>query len=146
MPITLLNQQSRKVDRVRLRRVARAAMTAEGCHPQAELNVVIGDDAWIQNLNKTYHGVATPTDVLAFPQEMTPTGEPPLLGDVAISAETAERQAKELGHSLQRELEILLLHAVLHLTGWEDHTPARRRRMMARTLAILSKLDEAEAH
>jgi probable rRNA maturation factor len=145
LPITLLNRQSRKVDRLRLRRVARAVIAAEGGHPQAELNVVIGDDAWIQDLNKTYHGVETPTDVLAFPQDMTPEGEDPLLGDVAISAETAERQAQELGHSLGRELEILLAHGLLHLTGWEDHTPARRRRMMARALTILSELGEAEA-
>lgn len=145
MPITLLNRQKRKVDRARLRRVARAAIAAEGGHPRSELNIVLGDDAWIQDLNKTYHGVDAPTDVLAFPQETTPEGEDPLLGDIAISVETAEAQARRLGHSLARELEILLTHGLLHLTGWDDHTPARRRRMMARALTILSQLDEAES-
>lgn len=116
-------------------------MKAEGCHPQTVLSVVVGDDAWIQALNKTYAGKRVPTDVLAFPQDMTPEGGNPLLGDVALSAEMAERQAEEQDHSLMRELEILLIHGVLHLTGWEDDTPARGRRMMERTLAILSDLE-----
>jgi probable rRNA maturation factor len=140
VPITIANRQRHQLDRVRLRRVARAVMEAEGCHPQAELNVVIGDDAWIQELNQTYKGSATPTDVLSFPQDPTPTPETPLLGDVAISAETAERQARRFGHSLMREVEILLAHGILHLTGWEDTTPAQRRRMMARTKKLLSQL------
>ena len=143
MRITILNQQSRQVDRVRLRRVARAVLEAEGRHPRTELSVVIGDDAWMQGLNEAYKGKQTPTDVLAFPQEGTPEGENPLLGDVAISAETAERQARDLGHSLGRELEILLAHGILHLTGWDDATPALRRRMMTRTRAILAELEQA---
>lgn len=113
-------------------------MAAEGCHPETELSVVLGDDAWIRELNETYKQKRTATDVLAFPQEATPEGEGPLLGDVAISVETAERQATELGHSLLRELEILLTHGILHLTGWRDDTAARRRRMMARTEELLA--------
>ncbi len=141
MPITLFNQTKEAVDRRRLRRVATAAMQAEGCPPQAELNVVIGDDAWIQELNETYKQKARPTDVLAFPQDAVPPGEDPILGDVAISVETAARQAAALGHSTQREMEILLTHGILHLTGWQDDTPARRRRMMARTEEILAPLE-----
>ena len=138
MQITIIDRGKRGLDRTRLRRVARAVMAAEGCHPQAELNVAIGDDAWIQELNETYKHKRTATDVLAFPQDAAPTEESPLLGDVAISAETAQRQAQELGHSLMRELEILLTHGLLHLTGWRDDTPARRRRMMARTERLLA--------
>ena len=142
MRIRIVNQQLRRVDRVRLRRVARAVMKAEQCHPQAELSVALGDDAWIQDLNKTYRNTGKPTDVLAFPQGVSALRELVLLGDVAISAETADRQAAKLGHSLMCELEILLAHGILHLTGWQDDTSERRRRMMLRTREILSQLGE----
>ena len=112
-------------------------MQAEGCHPEAELAVVIGDDAWIQELNRTYRKKDRPTDVLAFPQDMGPGGIP-LLGDLAVSAETAARQAKELGHSLERELALLMTHGILHLTGWDDKTPAQRRQMMQRAEQIVT--------
>src|SRR5574340_1210471 len=98
-------------------------MQAEGGLPEAELNVFIGDDAWIRELNKAYKQKDRPTDVLAFPQDRVPPGEGPILGDVAISMETAARQAEELGHSTAEELDILLAHAILHLTGWQDDTP-----------------------
>lgn len=142
MRIGIVNQQPRQVDRVRLRRVARAVMRAEQCHPQAELSIALGDDAWIQDLNKTYRNTEAPTDVLAFPQETNAPGEILLLGEVAISAETADRQAAKLGHSLMCELGILLAHGILHLTGWQDDIPTRRRRMMQRTREILSRLGE----
>ncbi len=143
MAVTIVSQSSRRVDRARLRRVARAVMTAEGCRPEAELSVVIGDDGWMQELNRKYKQKDRPTDVLAFPQDAVPEGEQPLLGDVAISAETAEQQAKQEGHSLARELEILLAHGILHLTGWTDDTPARRKAMMARTQQLLETVPPA---
>lgn len=114
-------------------------MEAEGCHPETELSVAIGDDAWIQELNRTYLKKNRPTDVMAFPQEPGPEGKP-LLGDIAISAETAARQAAQEGHSFRRELALLLTHGLLHLTGWDDQTPAQRRRMMQRAGALLDSL------
>ncbi len=138
MPVTVVDLSRRRISRARLVRVAGAVMAAEGCRPDAELNVVIGDDAWMQELNRKYKGRNRPTDVLAFPQDAVPEGEAPVLGDVAISVETAERQATELGHSTLQELEILVAHGILHLTGWTDATPAQRRRMMARTEQVLA--------
>lgn len=134
--VTVLETSKFAVDRLRLERIARAALEAEGASADAELSVAIGDDAWIRKLNQKYKQKDEPTDVLAFPQ-----GEPALLGDVAISAETAQRQARELGHSVSQELEILLIHGILHLMGWTDDTPTRRKRMMARTEQILTEMD-----
>jgi len=134
------NRQKRRVDRPRLERIAQMAMAAEGCPSDAELSVVIGDDEWIQDLNRTYLTRDAPTDVIAFPQDMAPTDRVPLLGDVAISAETAARQAERLGHSFEEELSILLIHGILHLTGWSDETPAKRRRMMQRTAELLAQV------
>jgi len=103
------------------------------------LSVVIGDDRWIQDLNRKYRKRNAPTDVLAFPQEVLPRAGPRLLGDVAISAQTAARQAKEVGHKLEEELAVLLIHGILHLTGWKDDTSARKRRMMRRVRELLSQ-------
>lgn len=137
-------------DRARLISVARAVMAAEGCLPGAELSVALGDDRWIRRLNRRYRGRDAPTDVLAFPQAPSATEASPglelagarswLLGDVAISLETAARQAREVGHEVGEELELLLTHGVLHLTGWTDETPAERRRMMRRAWVLLKRM------
>ncbi len=136
------NRQKRRVNRRRLARIARSVMAAEGCHPRAELSVVIGDDEWLQKLNREYLGKDAPTDVLAFPQGREPNATMQLLGDVAVSGETAARQAEELGHGLEEEVAILLTHGILHLTGWRDDSPARRRRMMRRATELLSRARE----
>lgn len=115
-------------------------MAAEGCPEEAELSVAIGDDQWIQELNRRYLGKDAPTDVLAFPQEGAPHSEESLLGDVAISEETAARQAGERGREAAEEVELLLVHGILHLTGWRDETPAQRRAMMRRAEALLSQV------
>jgi len=120
-------------------------MVAEGCHAEAELSVAIGDDEWIQKLNRRYLGRDVPTDVLAFPQEENPPSEAHLLGDVAISEETAAREAGERGHDQAKELELLLVHGILHLTGWRDETPSQRRAMMRRAEEVLSQLERERA-
>lgn len=84
----------------------------------SELSVVLCDDSFIQPLNKQWIGKDLPTDVLSFPQGDGPGAD--LLGDVVISAETAARQAVDQGHSLQVELEVLLIHGLCHLLGY-DH-------------------------
>lgn len=140
MTVTVANRQKRRIRRRWLERLAEAIMAAEGCHPEAELSIVIGDDEWIQELNRKYRKKDRPTDVLAFPQDTGPAGAGPLLGDVAVSAETAARQAEEVGHSLEDELALLVTHGILHLTGWTDETAAKRRRMMQRAQALLGKV------
>jgi probable rRNA maturation factor len=142
MTVTVINRQKRRIRRRWLEGLAERVMQAEGCHPEAELSVVIGDDEWIRDLNREYRKKDRPTDVLAFPQDAAPAGAAPLLGDIAISAETAARQAEEMGHSFQRELELLLTHGILHLTGWTDETAAARKRMMSRAETILRTLQE----
>ena len=139
MPVTVESIQGRRIQRRWLERLAEAVMQAEGCRPEAELGVIIGDDEWIQGLNRKYRRKDRPTDVLAFPQGEGPSGAA-LLGDVAVSAETAARQAAELGHSFRRELALLVTHGILHLTGWRDSTAARRRAMLARAERLLDEL------
>jgi len=137
--VSIANKQRRRIRRRWLEKLAEAVMQAEGCSPQTELSIAIGDDAWIQELNRKYRKKDRPTDVLAFPQGVGPAGSP-LLGDVAVSAETAARQAAEVGHSFERELALLVTHGILHLTGWEDSSQVKRRRMMRRAQAILARI------
>ncbi len=145
MTVLVLNKQKRRLRRRWLQELAEAVMQAEGCHPETELSVVIGDDGWIQNLNRDYRKKEMPTDVLAFPQDLSPAGTAPLLGDVAISAETAARQAQQLGHSFEEEMALLLTHGILHLTGWTDETPSQRERMMHRAQELAGRIGRSSS-
>ena len=145
MTVLVLNKQKRRLRRRWLQELAEAVMQAEGCHPEAELSVVIGDDGWIQNLNREYRKKEMPTDVLAFTQDLSPAGTAPLLGDVAISAETAARQAQQLGHSFEEEMALLLTHGILHLTGWTDETPSKRERMMHRAQELAGRIGRSSS-
>lgn len=98
------------------------------------------DDSAMAELNRTHRGVAGPTDVLAFPM-----GEGPfmslsanLLGDVVISAETAERQARSRKAGLRAELALLLIHGILHLAGYDHGSAPERRRMWQKQRRLLS--------
>jgi len=90
--------------------------------------VVLGNDAFIADLNATYRSIPRPTDVLSFPQVAFSDGpnEGPAdeLGDVIVSVETAARQAEEHGHPLAVEIEILVVHGLCHLLGWDHEDPA----------------------
>ena len=87
-----------------------------------EIGVLVCDDATIRSLNRHFLGKDRPTDVLAFPGGFTQPDGLCYLGDVAISLETAQRQAAEAGVPLMRELEVLLLHAIVHLCGYDHET------------------------
>lgn len=93
----------------------------------ADWCVVLGDDAFLCDLNATYRNVPTPTDVLSFPQVEFPAGPnrgaADVLGDVVISVETAARQAEAHGHGLQAEIEVLVVHGLCHLLGWDHEDP-----------------------
>ncbi len=104
-----------------LRELAAAAMDRLGTGP-AEVGVLVCDDATIRSLNRHFRGKDKPTDVLSFPGRFAEPGGVPYLGDVAISLETAHRQAAERGVSVARELQVLLLHAVIHLCGYDHET------------------------
>jgi probable rRNA maturation factor len=100
----------------------------------AELSIVVCDDPTIHALNRSHRRRNKPTDVLAFAlREGKPLpGAEALLGDVVISLDTAQRQARERRHSLWTEVTILLAHGLLHLVGYDHRTDAEERRMNAR--------------
>jgi probable rRNA maturation factor len=111
-----------------------------------ELSILLTDDAFIHTLNETHRGKDRPTDVLAFPQnegEGTPTPmDHGLLGDVVISLDTAQRQAKGRKHELIDEVSFLLAHGILHLLGYDHQTDEDEAIMNAMT----SELVESARH
>ncbi len=124
-----------------VRRAVLAVLAATGeSGDHTEVSVLLTDDAGIQTLNRTYRGLDQPTDVLSFAQREGEGGDAhdPFLGDVVISVERAERQAKDFGHSLARELGFLAVHGTLHLLGWDHHKPEQESAMMAKTEEILT--------
>jgi probable rRNA maturation factor len=112
-----------------------------------EVSLLFCDDAFIAPLNGQWRGKGTPTDVLSFPQlEVVEPGHPPidggpLLGDVVISVETARRQAAELGHSLDDELRVLLVHGICHLVGHTHDTDEERAAMARLEARLLDAMD-----
>lgn len=102
---------------------------------RSEISVTFVDMEEIHQLNRDYRGVDSPTDVLSFPQfddldDLPEEGEI-ALGDVVICKEKAEEQAKEFGHSFEREILYLFVHSVLHLLGY-DHMDEDEKKIMRR--------------
>ncbi len=105
---------------------------------EAELSVLLCDDATIAELNRDYRRKDRPTDVLAFAMREGEGGalHPTLLGDVVVSVETARRQAAEHGRSVADEITFLLAHGLLHLLGYDHRTEEEDRGMRARADAL----------
>lgn len=110
--------------------------------PDLDVGVLATDDAAIQNLNRDYRGIDASTDVLAFAmREGVDAGlNPHLLGDIAISVGTAERQAADAGHSVETELAILAIHGTLHLLGYDHDADDDYERMRARETELLAEI------
>ncbi len=109
--------------------VLREGLDAERC----AVSVTFTDKDGIKELNRDYRGVDSVTDVLSFPQyddfEEIPGEGEILLGDVVICRERAAEQAREFGHSLDREMIYLFTHSILHLLGY-DHMEEEEKREM----------------
>lgn len=101
---------------------AHAAMTDQGVSEGAALTILLTDDAYIHQLNFQFRGEDHATDVLSFPagEPMPGEGQAEYLGDIAIAVPFAQRQAAARGHDATAELQLLAVHGVLHLLGY-DH-------------------------
>jgi probable rRNA maturation factor len=133
--VVLLNRQRRRAVRpARLCRVLRAAARDLGV--TGELAVVLTGDRTLRSLNARYRGKDKPTDVLSFPGPGGDEG----LGDVVISLDTAERNARAVGRSLPQEVDVLALHGFLHVLGYDhetdDGTMDRLERRLRRRLLL----------
>jgi probable rRNA maturation factor len=117
LSVVLLNRQRRRrVSPARLRRVLGGA--ARALRVRGEMSLVLAGDVLLHRLNRDYRGKDRSTDVLSFPGEGGEAG----LGDVVISVEMAERNARSGGRTLARELDVLALHGFLHVLGYDHET------------------------
>lgn len=120
-----------------IERAANAALShhASGESPEAELTIVLTDDTRLRELNRDYLGIDAPTDVLSFPaSETDPETGAHYLGDILVSVARARAQAEAAGHPLESELQLLVVHGVLHLLGY-DHAQAEEKARMWKTQA-----------
>ncbi len=135
------------LSRMGLARFASKAREAVGL--RGEVDVLLTTDAVLRRLNREYRGKDEATDVLSFPAPEEIAME--RAGDLAVSLQTAGRQAKEHGHALEAEVRVLLLHGLLHLSGMDHEVDrgemaakeAELRRVLKLPVGLIARVEEA---
>jgi len=136
------------VDGAWVRKIAQRVLRAEKVAPPYDMSLVFTDSDIVKQLNRDYRGVDEPTDVLAFymlPQKgadasfAIPPDGVTRLGEVIISYPQAVKQAREQGHSTERELTLLVIHGILHLLGYDHEQPEEEIKMRDREQEILDR-------
>ncbi|HTX57908.1 MAG TPA: rRNA maturation RNase YbeY [Candidatus Acidoferrales bacterium] len=118
------------VDARALKSALRKLLASVDCG-DAGISLTIVDDKAIRKLNREHRGKDKPTDVLSFPLEPEPFASEKLLGDIVISIDTARRQAAGYDAPVQRELERLMIHGLLHVLGHDHMEPGEQAAMEA---------------
>jgi probable rRNA maturation factor len=133
--IEINNESAVPVDEAALQRLSAYALDAMHVHPDAELAIVLVDEAAMEQLHVQWMDEPGPTDVLSFPMDElrpgtedvpTPAG---LLGDIVLCPQVAQSQAETAGHSTQEELQLLTTHGILHLLGFDHAEPDEEKEM-----------------
>jgi probable rRNA maturation factor len=145
LTIDIVNESGATVDETALAAIARYSLDQLRIHPLAELSVLIVDEVAMTELHERWMGEPGPTDVLSFPMDELrppspvagtsgrggeePGPDPALLGDVVLCPQVAAAQAKQAGHAAQQELELLTVHGILHLLGYDHADPEEEAAM-----------------
>ena len=135
MSIEVLNESGDDLDVSDLSRLSRFVMDQMRVHPMAELCIKLVDEATIAELNEKWMGKTGPTDVLAFPMDELRPGlvneepEEGVLGDLVLCTAVAEQQAKDAGHPTKDEVQLLTVHGILHLLGYDHAEPEEHQEM-----------------
>lgn len=148
MQISVLShREPEPLDLGAFERLALFVLEREDAPDAVELSVALIGEAEMTQLNVRYRGKEGPTDVLSFPCDepcaVAGPDEPVTLGDVVIAPEVAERQAAEYGHTVETELNLLLVHGVLHLLGYDHEADEDASVMQARERAVLEAWEAA---
>lgn len=135
------------------RRAIKATLQEEGITVPIQISVLVSDDKGIQEINREYRNKDAATDVISFPtatyipgsfrakeEDIDAETECLHLGDIILSSERAVAQAKEYGHDMTREIAFLMVHATLHLLGYNHEKPEDQAQMRLREEKILSSL------
>jgi len=143
--IEILNESGAEIDVQQLARLARFVMDELRVHPQAELCIKAVDEDTIAQLNEQWMGKPGPTDVLAFPMDELRPGlldedpEEGVLGDLMLAPSVAERQGRNTGHGTLAEIELLTVHGILHLLGYDHAEPDEHAEMFALQARLLQQ-------
>ena len=135
MSIEILDESGSDVDVSGLSGLSRFVLTRMRVHPLAELCIKLVDEDTIAELNERWMEKTGPTDVLAFPMDELRPGlvneepEEGVLGDLVLCAAVAKRQADEAGHPAEEEVELLTVHGILHLLGYDHAEPEEHKEM-----------------
>lgn len=133
-----VKEEIKELDTVK--KVLESAMEKEHLE-NTSFNVIIVDNNYIHELNKTYRNIDRETDVITFALEDEETiiipEEERILGDIYISIDKAKAQAKEYGHSLLRELSFLAVHGFYHLLGYDHETEEEEKIMFQKQEEVL---------
>lgn len=130
--IDINNESGVEADELGLVELARFALAELGIHPQAELSILLVDEATMAGYHEKFMDLPGPTDVMSFPMDelRAPADdeEPPLgvLGDIVLCPQVTSRQAAEHGRSAEAEAEYLLIHGLLHLLGHDHAEPGEK--------------------
>ena len=148
MSIEVLDESGVGLDVRRLAALSRFVMDQLRVHPLAELCIKAVDEATIAQLNAQWMEKEGPTDVLAFPMdELRPglVGEEPeegVLGDLVLCPVVAERQGETAGHGTEAELDLLTVHGILHLLGYDHAEPEEHKEMFGLQDDLLARWRE----
>lgn len=134
--IVVAKKYTRRVPRQELRNAAQRALAMERPDAELDLTIVIVDDRAMRAYNKRFHHVDASTDVLSFPFG----ADENYLGDIIISYDTAQANARQAGWRVRDELCLLVTHGILHLLGYADTTPDARKRMWERQAELLNRV------
>ena len=136
-------QDNHRISKKKIHQTASVILNALD-YPDAELSILIVDDQQIALLNHQYLNREGPTNVIAFSMRQAPFSDitPNLLGDVVISADTAQREAQSAGISMQDRFDQLLIHGTLHLLGYDhENTLDEARKMEEKANELLRVLE-----
>jgi probable rRNA maturation factor len=135
LSIEILNESGRDLDVKQLAALSRFVLDRMRVHPLAELCIKAVDEPTIAALNEQWMEKEGPTDVLAFPMDELRPGlvneepEEGVLGDLVLCPDIAAKQADTAGHSTEAEIELLTVHGILHLLGYDHAEPEEHREM-----------------
>lgn len=140
MDVFLANEQGVPLDEPHLAALARHVLEAEDVEDSAELSLLFVGADHIRRLNARYAGDDYATDVLAFPmsEDDDDDEDPLMVGDVVVCPEVARENSVKAGTTLERELQMLVVHGTLHLLGYDHQNDAQRAAMEKRMNEILA--------